>query len=39
MSGGFLRAADETPISYVIVVAYLTMAMLTDPVSPLTIDC
>jgi rhomboid protease GluP len=31
---GILRAADETPVSYVIVLAYVTMAFLTDPVSP-----
>jgi membrane associated rhomboid family serine protease len=31
---GFLQRADETPLTYVIVLAYVTMAFLTDPMNP-----
>ena len=35
---GFLRGADETPVSYVIALAYVTMAFLTDPMDPEPLD-
>lgn len=31
---GFLQRADETPFTYIIALAYVTMAFLTDPVNP-----
>ena len=33
-----LQGADETPVSYVIALAYVTMAFLTDPMNPETAD-
>ena len=35
---GFLQRADETPVSFVVALAYVTMAFLTDPMSPKTAD-
>ncbi|MHC5065075.1 MAG: rhomboid family intramembrane serine protease [Planctomycetota bacterium] len=34
MSRGLLEQADRTPATYIILVAYITMAVLTDPFSP-----